>query len=177
MECFECGYVYGATATTELPDAFLAVALQFGNALRSRSESILRLKPEPALWSPLEYSCHVRDVFLAQRERVLLALVEDTPSFASIYRDQRPALARYNASAPDQVAQDVEVAARLLAWLTTGLSTQALDRPCVYNYPEPERRDVGWLLQHALHEGVHHLRDIEVGIDRAEAGDALPGAP
>jgi hypothetical protein len=33
----------------------------------------LRTRPQPHVWSPLEYGCHVRDMLLVQRERVLTA--------------------------------------------------------------------------------------------------------
>ena len=46
--------------------------------------------------------CHVRDVFLVQRDRLYTALVEDTPTFTPMYRDQRVTLARYNAQDPEE---------------------------------------------------------------------------
>ena len=33
----------------------------------------LRSRPESDVWSPLEYACHVRDLLLVQRERILSA--------------------------------------------------------------------------------------------------------
>jgi hypothetical protein len=42
---------------------------------------MLRTRPEEGVWSALEYACHVRDVFLVQRDRLYTALVEDTPTF------------------------------------------------------------------------------------------------
>jgi len=120
-----------------------------------------KVRPTAEVWSPLEYGCHYRDVLLAQRERVLLALVEERPTFASIYREQRVELARYNSEEVDTVVAEVEMAAELIAWVFEGLSSEQLARPCIYNYPEPRERTVEWLADHTLHEGEHHLRDIE----------------
>src|SRR4026208_608781 len=56
---------------------------------RERAAVELRTRRRPDQWSPLEYGCHVRDVLLVQRERVLMARVVDTPSFDPMNRDQR----------------------------------------------------------------------------------------
>ena len=61
----------------------------------------------------LEYVCHVRDVFLVQRERLVLAQVEDVPSFVLMYRDQRVELCGYNVQSADVALTQVEMAADL----------------------------------------------------------------
>lgn len=118
-------------------------------------------RPEGHVWSAVEYGCHVRDVLLAQRERLLLALVEDGPTFVPIYRDERADLARYGDETPAQVAREIAFASALLAWVLDGLGDDAWTRTFVYNTPEPSVRTVLWLALHTLHEGEHHLGDIE----------------
>ncbi|WP_406044517.1 hypothetical protein OG799_08560 [Micromonospora sp. NBC_00898] len=39
------------------------------------------------VWSPLEYTCHVRDVLRVQGERLALALVTEEPEFTPMGRD------------------------------------------------------------------------------------------
>ena len=90
--------------------------------------------------------------------------MEDEPTFAPIYRDQRADLARYRDERPRQVASELVFAADLLAWVLNGLADPAWERTCIYNFPEPSRRSILWLAQHTLHEGVHHLVDIERGV-------------
>jgi hypothetical protein len=34
-------------------------------------------------------------------------------------------------------------------------------RRLVYNYPEPAERDLAWLARHTVHEGEHHLFDVD----------------
>jgi hypothetical protein len=87
VECSECGYVYGRLAAADFPDALRSVGGRYRSALVDASQpgALLRARPKPDVWSPLEYACHVRDVLLTQRERVLLALVEDQPTFAPMY--------------------------------------------------------------------------------------------
>lgn len=113
------------------------------------------------MWSALEYACHVRDVLLAQRERLFLALVEDCPSFAPIYREQRVSLAHYQEASPESVSAQLGMAAELTAAAFGGIDEAGWRRECIYNFPEPARRSVAWLAAHTLHEGEHHLGDID----------------
>jgi S-DNA-T family DNA segregation ATPase FtsK/SpoIIIE len=127
---------------------------------------MLCTRPAEGVWSALEYACHVRDVFLMQRERLYTALVEDTPAFVPMYREQRVTLARYNAQAPEEVVTQLATAARLIAQVFEALDAAQLQRRCIYNFPAPTERSLLWVGQHAIHEGEHHFRDIEQGIAR-----------
>jgi hypothetical protein len=132
-------------------------------------ELTIRTRPGPGIWSALEYACHVRDVFLAQRERVYLTLVEECPSFARMYRDERARLARYGAEEPNDVGRELKMAADMLAWAFEGLDGSQWQRRCIYNFPHPQEHTVLWLGRHAVHEGEHHLRDIDAALRSAAA--------
>jgi hypothetical protein len=183
--CGECDFSYAELDVDEIPDT-----LRFlGTAYRSRlatgwgdahAESLLRRRPTPDIWSALEYCCHFRDVLLAQRERLYLALVEDTPRLSSIYRDQRVLLARYSDDRLDDVAGEVEMAAGLLARAFARLDADQWQRRCIYNYPTPTQRTVTWLARHTIHEGLHHLRDVDSVISATRSaltGDATTPPP
>jgi hypothetical protein len=129
----------------------------------------IRARPGARIWSALEYACHVRDVFLLQRERLYLTLVEECPSFARMYRDERASLARYAAEDPDDVGRELKVAAEMLAWAFEGLDEVQWQRRCIYNFPEASERTVLWLGRHAVHEGEHHLRDLDAALRSAAA--------
>jgi hypothetical protein len=165
--CSECGFDYGkhppAVAVSELALLGGRFRLQLSPSLAGE---FVTQRPSKGVWSPLEYACHVRDVLLAQRERLFLALVEDCPSFAPIYRDERVLLARYAAEEPAAVIAQLEMAASMIAYAFAGLTYEQWQRECIYNYPEPARRSLGWLAAHSLHEGEHHLRDIRAQLDR-----------
>jgi len=160
--CDECRFVYGDHGTDGVAGEIRALGGRFATVLTgpAADPGALATRPAPDVWSAVEYGCHVRDVLLAQRERLLLALVEDRPTCAPIYRDQRAVLARYAEEPPHQVARELTVAADLLAWVLDGLDGDAWDRTCIYNFPEPSVRDMAWLAQHTLHEAEHHLADI-----------------
>jgi S-DNA-T family DNA segregation ATPase FtsK/SpoIIIE len=123
----------------------------------------LRTRPAPEVWSPLEYACHVRDVLLVQRERVLLAQVEDQPEFVPMRRDERAVGARYNEQDPVTVLAAIPTAADDLAATLDGLDATGWARSGIYTYPERAVRSIEWIGRHTLHELRHHQGDIERG--------------
>jgi hypothetical protein len=138
-----------------------ALGVQYRDALlKTNVAGLVRMRPAPDVWSAIEYACHVRDVWLVQRDRAILALVEDTPSYPRMFRDERTDLAGYQREDVTDVASEVVMAANLMAKLFEGLASDQLARPCIYNYPEPTERDVAWLGRHTLHEATHHLDDL-----------------
>jgi S-DNA-T family DNA segregation ATPase FtsK/SpoIIIE len=162
----ECGFVYDAVEVASVPAALRAAAATIADLLcRPELAGSLRRRPEPAVWSALEYAGHLRDVVLVQRDRVLLALVVDEPGFVPMYRDERVGLAHYNDDDPGQVARELVMAAGLFARLLARLDEAQLARPCRYNYPVPARVDLGWVARHTLHEAIHHLADVRRVLD------------
>jgi hypothetical protein len=165
--CDECGFDYDSLATGEIGSTIRSAAEQVAaEILRPIASPIIRTRPAPEVWSALEYACHVRDVLLVQRERVLLALVEDRPSFARMYRDERVILAGYADERPADVADHLAMAAALLGGAFDGLTAQQLARPCIYNYPAATERNVAWLGRHSAHEATHHLGDVRSVLTR-----------
>jgi len=135
-------------------------AAAYSSRLAADPASVHRRR-SPEEWSPLEYSCHVRDVMLMQRDRVYVALVEDEPTFKPMYRDERVAFDRYDTQRPSVVADQIAMAADLLSRAFDGLEQAQWSRQLIYGFPDPARRDVEWVAHHTLHELVHHLMDID----------------
>jgi len=159
--CEECGFEYDSVPTHDI-----------GAALRSKAQALLealgagdvRSRPEPDVWSALEYVCHVRDVMQIQIGRVARGLSEDTPSFAPMQRDERPARLRYNEQDPRVVREQVRDAAGALADVFDGLSEGQLARTVTYSWPVEMIRPLRWVGRHTVHELVHHRQDIERGL-------------
>jgi len=178
MDCCDpCRFIYADVDATALPTRLTAFGLRYLALLLPPDrlavwDGILRTRPAEGVWSALEYACHMRDVFLVLRDRLYIALVEDKPVFPPMYRDQRVTLAHYNAQDPEEVAGQLATAARLIAQAFDALDAAQLQRLCVYPFPAPIERPLLWVGQHAVHEGEHHLRDIQEGLAsvRATAG-------
>lgn len=172
--CDLCRFLYADVDATALPTRLAAFGTRYLDLLLPPSRPtawsrILRTRPAEGVWSALEYACHVRDVFLVQRDRLYTALVEDKPVFAPMYRDHRVTLARYNAQDPEEVIDQLATAARLIAQAFDALDPVQLQRLCIYNFPAPAERPLLWVGQHVVHEGEHHLQDVEGVIARVRA--------
>jgi hypothetical protein len=87
--CRECGFVYEDFARADIAPALRWLSTQHDEVLNDHDPQALRAHPLPDVWSPLEYACHMRDVYLVHRERVLLTLDEAEPAFAHMRRDER----------------------------------------------------------------------------------------
>ena len=156
--CDECGFDYDRVADDEVGPALRDFGRRYRmpltRGLKDESlDDIVRAHPTPGVWSALEYACHVRDVFLVQRDRLYTTLVEDKPVVAPMYREQRVTLARYNAQDPTEVATQLTTAARLIAQAFDALDSVQFQRLCIYNFPAPAERPLLWVGQHAVHEG------------------------
>ena len=122
--------------------------------------SDLRTRRQPQTWSPLEYGCHLRDVLLVQRERVLTARRVDRPSFEPMGRDERVEHDGYAGQDPRDVVRQLEDAAALFANVLSRLRPEDWERTVTYSYPSAAERSLRWVAVHTVHEVRHHLLDV-----------------
>ena len=157
--CAECGHEYDLSACGGAGADCRRLASELSAVLLSGSER-LGARSRPETWSPLEYACHVRDVLIVQRERVLLARWTDRPVFAPMGRDERVELDGYSGQDPRDVATQLTEAARLFANVLARLAPEEWDRTVVYGYPSRLERPLRWVAVHTVHEMRHHLLDV-----------------
>jgi len=128
--------------------------------LRRHAVVDLRTRRQPSAWSPLEYGCHLRDVLLVQRERVLAARRTDRPDCPPMGRDERVDHDGYAEQDAEDVARQLTDAAQMFSNVLDRLGTSDWTRSVIYNYPEPRERSLQWVAMHTVHEVRHHLLDI-----------------
>jgi hypothetical protein len=162
--CSECGFDYHALPQPAIPAAIRVVAAQYRSRLTGSARWALRRHPAPGTWSPLEYAAHVRDVLSVQRERSALALRLREPHFPTMRPEVLVTERRYNDDEPTLVATQIEHAADLLAALFDSLGETEWSRTGVYTWPTPAPRDLAWIGRHTVHELVHHLLDMNRGL-------------
>ncbi|HET6919421.1 MAG TPA: DinB family protein [Jiangellaceae bacterium] len=143
------------SAGAEIVDGAVAIADLVGD-----DTSDVRARRQAQTWSPLEYACHVRDVLLVQRERVLTARRQDRPSLDSMGRDERVEHDGYAEQDPEDVARQLMDAAHLFANVLSRLGPEDWERTVIYNYPTRSERSLRWVAVHTLHEVRHHLLDV-----------------
>jgi len=164
--CEQCGFGYADVAVGEIAGRLTAAPERYRAALAGAAPEAARRRPQPEVWSALEYSCHVRDVLLIQRDRAVLAQAEELPSVSRMYRDERVALCGYSDQTLDEVLVQLDMAARLCALLFAHLDQNAWSRRLIYNWPAPADQDLAWLGRHTVHEVEHHLHDVLAVLSR-----------
>ena len=128
----------------------------------------LRVRPEPEVWSAIEYASHSRDVTSLHVFGVEQALSLEEPSFPAIDGDAliQSAAPSYLDAEPGPVVDGLEKEADLLATRAEQAGTGVWRRGLSIG---GSRMDVRRLLEHALHDSIHHLADVERGLSEIEA--------
>jgi len=158
--CAECGFEYDLDATEGGSAASIVDGVAWLSGVLVVPAGDLTTRRQPEVWSPLEYCCHVRDVLLVQRERVLAARRVDTPTFETMGRDERVVHDGYAAQDRLDVARQLTEAARLFANVLDRLGPGDWERTVIYNYPARVERSLRWVAAHTAHEVYHHAADV-----------------
>lgn len=158
MGCAECGFEYDLATAPRAASSIVTGVAELAAVLSDRRADV-RARREPVVWSPLEYGCHLRDVLLVQRERVLTARRVERPSLEPMGRDERADHDGYAEQEPGDVARQLTVAAQLFANVLGRLNPDDWERRAIYPYPRAER-PLRWIAVHTLHEVRHHLLDV-----------------
>jgi DinB family protein len=158
--CPECGLIASSVAEGDLGAAIVEEAQQWDELLTRLSEApLLSARPEPGVWSALEYAGHVRDTLTLFADRIQLAIEIENPRFE--YQDQEAAAIdrRYNAADPWEVATAIGANAERFAQILDTVPSDAWVRGGTRQ--EDEFFDIGLLARFALHEVRHHRVDAE----------------
>ncbi|MBV9285584.1 MAG: DinB family protein, partial [Acidimicrobiia bacterium] len=134
-------------------------------------EDVLRRRPDPSTWSALEYTAHVADVFEAMTPQLIeIVQKDDPPTDDPLDQDARAVERGYNDMEPQQVLEWLSRSATKAADTCAGFSPDDWSRKAEFPYGQRELIDV---VRNMVHEGVHHLRDVE-RVLRAVIGKPLP---
>ena len=126
------------------------------------SATQLRSRPEPDTWSALEYAARSRDITALHVYGVEQALTDDEPTFPPIGDDLiESAASTYHDEVPETVLDVLAATAGRLAQLAADAGVGAWSRGLTVG---AIRSDVRSLLEHALHDSLHHLDDVERGL-------------
>lgn len=143
-------------------EAVTTVLRGFPRLVRSTLDGIepalRRRRPEPDVWSVAEYTCHIRDVMATSTLRLHRCRVEDVPRLEPMLADVRAERFSYNFLDLDAVLDELAANSRGLMDEIGQLEGEDWVRT-VTRRPE-EVRTARWIVRHAVHEGVHHVRDM-----------------
>lgn len=124
-------------------------------------------RPKPGSWSVAEYTCHLRDVYVTYTIRLHRARTENRPQLEPMLNDLRARRFRYAERDVSPVLDDLAVAAAGFCDEIARACDEDWER-LVTRLPGEERTAL-WLVRQAMHEGVHHVRDIRA------VGEAVSG--
>ena len=159
--CDACGFDGSRYDNAALLDALRALGPRW-RGLIDASGAELRQRPAPEVWSALEYAAHSRDITALHVFGVEQALTRDEPSFPAIADDLvESAAAKYSAADPGEVLDALEEHAIRLAQLADDAGPDGWSRGLSIG---ETRSDVRRLLEHALHDSLHHVDDVERGL-------------
>ena len=154
-QCEECGF---DASTFDPVHTAAALRYQVRRWTSVLEREDVRARPRPGVWSPLEYSCHVRDVFRKFDERLKLMLETVDPAFENWDQDATAIEDRYEMQNPESVAQELNEAGLSLAthfesvnqdqWMRRGFRSDG----SVFT--------VGSIAKYLMHDPVHHLCDV-----------------
>lgn len=121
-------------------------------------DAVFRRRPDPSTWSALEYAAHVADRLDHLGPDIRRITYEERPALAAFDSDERATAQSYNTIDRTEVLGWLDLACAELAsvmetvraddWTRTGLVAGA-------------ERDAITLARDGVHEGAHHLRDVQ----------------
>jgi hypothetical protein len=168
QRCDQCGLSVGEIKREDFaPRAFVA-AEEWVQILRS--SPAVTARPQPDVWSPLEYGAHVRDVYRLFDARLVQMLTEDNPTFAYWNQDETAINERYREQDPEVVADELEAAAQGFVVRIQSLTAEQYRRRGMRS--DGADFTVATFLQYFLHDVIHHLWDV-TGQQDAAASLAL----
>jgi hypothetical protein len=170
--CEQCGFNYDTgdlqgTVTLLIRQA-ADCSMALTKAAAGPDPDVVRLRPEPDVWSAIEYACHVRDVLEIQRQRIAQCLAEDRPVYAPMDRTRRLKQFKYEEQDPMEVAAALMRFAREFGAAARVLTPPQLGRLGLYNYPVRAPRTLGWIIRHTAHEIQHHRLDLTTILAKVE---------
>jgi hypothetical protein len=156
--CPDCGYDASTVDRAELGSRIRASAATWQGVL-ARPEA--RARPEPSVWSPLEYACHVRDVHRVFSRRLGAMLAEDGPRFENWDQDATAVEDRYDEQDPATVAGELAEAAETVA---AQYDAVPVDDDAAWGRPglrsDGSEFTVETLGRYHLHDTEHHVWDM-----------------
>lgn len=160
--CPECGLDYDTISPNDTIVSVRSYFRRYREALGDLEDEarvqMLRRKPDAQTWSALEYTAHVRDVLGWMSDVFRRILRENNPSIDFDDPDQAAIDQHYNEQDPDAVLDGLLANADRAANSLAQAHPDDWTRPATFAWGE---RDLLTMARNAVHEGYHHLRDID----------------
>ena len=154
--CPECGFDTRSFAREAVGALLRDNASTWQRVLAWRRDVAVR--PTPEKWSPLEYACHVRDVYRRFDTRLALMLTEDDPAFENWDQDKTAIDERYADQDPNRVSEEIAAAVVPLADRFDAVTDAQWER--TGRRSDGASFTVETLARYLIHDPTHHLWDV-----------------
>jgi MOSC domain-containing protein YiiM len=159
--CAECGFDSMRWGVNDAVTHMGALGWWWRNALEGLNHTEVARRPDPAVWSALEYGVHsslATSVLRGSLERLLSggawnATDRINPPRAHASPDDQPLVIGF-----DQMLEDIEREGREMAAAARGAEADAWDTRAERAGRPPVRADS--ILLHAVHDASHHQMDV-----------------
>lgn len=153
--CPDCGFESRAVDPADVPRLIRESTAAWPVVLAT---PVAAERPDPRVWSPLEYACHVRDVHLLFDQRVRLMLEHDEPTFANWDQDATAVESDYGSQRPQAVGEALVAAAEQVASTYAGVGDAEWPRRGLRSNGDAFTIDT--IARYHLHDVVHHAHDV-----------------
>ncbi len=154
--CDACGFDAESVPATDVAAMLRDACDQWHTVLTTRADVCAR--PRPDVWSPLEYGCHVRDVFRVYTGRVKRMLDEDGPHYDNWDQDATAITDDYPAQDPFVVAGELAKEGDALAALFDSVAGPQWARTGCRS--DGAAFTINSISRYFIHDIVHHLHDV-----------------
>ena len=168
--CPECGLDYDTISPSDAKVAIASMPRRYRSALAGAmedesDEGLIRRRPDPTTWSALEYTVHVADLYELFSSVITRMNDQDHPTISDFWdSDERAAAERYNEQDPAATLDRLAAGAAALGHALDRVDAESWTRTATFAWGE---RDILTMTRNAVHEGSHHLRDVERVLEAA----------
>ncbi len=153
--CPECGFDARGLDVEEMAQLIGGFARAWRQVLRRADVAV---RPSSDKWSPLEYACHVRDVFRLFDERLHLMIDHDGARFENWDQDKTAIEDRYDLQDPLVVADELDAAAEALGARFGQVSGPLWDHRGLRS--NGSEFTITTFARYFAHDPIHHLWDV-----------------
>lgn len=156
--CDECGMAYRDFRPADLAPAVRSFAPRWRDLVTDVDDAMVRRRPDPDTWSAIEYGWHLGSglAWMADAIEATVAGSDDELDWFGHEQDVREADPASRDL--DEVTTRLDGASARLAVVLSQVSSDGWDRSAAFPWGE---RDVVDTARNAVHEGEHHLWDVQ----------------
>ncbi len=156
--CAECDIAFADVPVERALVVVAGIPAAAAAAVAEVPDAARGLRPAPGVWSVAAYACHLRDVYATYTIRLFRTRTERRPQLEPMLADLRAV--RFGYDRCDVAAVLAQLAAHVEGFGQEAADVGAKEWDRVAVRRPDERRTARWLVRQAMHEGVHHVRDI-----------------